>query len=211
MPGTPATTPNFGIPRYDNTDDADFAPQVNAISDRVDSMVKAAIDAATTAAVAAATPAGSVIATARSEAPTGWLLCDGAAVSRTTYAALFAAIGTAYGAGNGFSTFNLPDLRGRVPVGVDGSANRQDANDALGSAGGAQKHTLTALELPAAAPRAASGLGGVLQTGVNASGGSGTSHVVPYFPTATDLWTTGGDQPHNNMPPFQVLNFVIKQ
>lgn len=51
---------------------------------------------------------------AQSSAPSGWLACDGSAVSRTTYAALFAALGTAYGAGNGTTTFNLPDARGRV-------------------------------------------------------------------------------------------------
>ena len=52
-------------------------------------------------------------------APTGWLLCDGSAVSRTTYADLFAVIGQTYGAGDG-TTFNLPDFRGRVPAGPDG-------------------------------------------------------------------------------------------
>lgn len=51
-------------------------------------------------------------------APSGWLFCDGAAVSRTTYAALFAAIGTTFGAGDGLTTFNLPDFRGRSPLGV---------------------------------------------------------------------------------------------
>lgn len=51
--------------------------------------------------------------------PSGWLVCDGSAVSRTTYAALFAAIGTAWGAGDGSTTFNLPDMRGRVGAGRD--------------------------------------------------------------------------------------------
>ncbi|MBI5219740.1 MAG: tail fiber protein [Bacteroidia bacterium] len=55
-------------------------------------------------------------------APTGYLLCDGSAVSRTTYAALFAAMGTAYGSGDGSTTYNLPDLRGRFLRGVDGTA-----------------------------------------------------------------------------------------
>jgi microcystin-dependent protein len=58
------------------------------------------------------TPAGTVIYTARTTAPTGYLKANGAAVSRTTFAALFSAIGTTYGAGNGSTTFNLPDLRG---------------------------------------------------------------------------------------------------
>lgn len=64
-------------------------------------------------------PAGAVMHFAMSTAPTGWLAADGSAVSRTTYAALFAAIGTTYGTGNGSTTFNLPDFRGVFIRGVD--------------------------------------------------------------------------------------------
>lgn len=64
-------------------------------------------------------PAGMMSPFAGGTAPTGWLLCDGSAVSRSTYAALFSAIGTAWGAGDGSTTFNLPDMRGRVPAGLD--------------------------------------------------------------------------------------------
>lgn len=64
-------------------------------------------------------PAGMMTPFAGSVAPTGWLFCDGSAVSRTTYAALFSAIGTLWGAGDGSTTFNLPDMRGRVPAGID--------------------------------------------------------------------------------------------
>ncbi len=84
-------------------------------------------------------------------APAGWLLCDGSAVSRTTYLALFTVVGVAYGPGNGSSTFNLPDLRGRVVAGKDdmgGSAANRITNgvsgfDAatLGAAGGSQSYT----------------------------------------------------------------------
>lgn len=63
-------------------------------------------------------PVGMVSPFAGSSAPTGWLICDGSAVSRSTYAALFALIGTTYGAGNGSTTFNLPDLKGRGVIGV---------------------------------------------------------------------------------------------
>jgi microcystin-dependent protein len=59
------------------------------------------------------TPSGAMMDYAGATAPSGWLMCDGAAVSRTTYANLFAAIGTSYGVGNGSTTFNLPDFRGR--------------------------------------------------------------------------------------------------
>jgi len=68
-------------------------------------------------------PSGAIIAYGGTSAPSGWLLCDGSAVSRTTYATLFAAIGIAYGSGDGSTTFNLPDLRGRFARGVDGTAN----------------------------------------------------------------------------------------
>ena len=76
------------------------------------------------AAPAAGVPAGSLVPFAGTAVPPpgGWLLCDGAAVSRTTFAALFAAIGTTYGVGDGSTTFNLPDLRGRVAVGFGPSA-----------------------------------------------------------------------------------------
>lgn len=94
-------------------------------------------------------PTATIAATARSTAPTGWKLCDGSAISRTTFAALFTAIGTTYGVGDGSTTFNLPDLRGRVPVGVDGTAARLSANDALGNSAGEEKHTLLLAEIPA--------------------------------------------------------------
>lgn len=62
-------------------------------------------------------PAGSVIMWSGSSAPSGWLLCDGSAISRTTYASLFAIAGTTYGVGDGSTTFNVPDLRDRFPLG----------------------------------------------------------------------------------------------
>lgn len=69
-------------------------------------------------------PAGSIIAFGSATAPSGYLVCDGSAVSRTTYADLFAAIGTSHGNGNGTTTFNLPDLRGRFIRGFDNGAGR---------------------------------------------------------------------------------------
>lgn len=70
-------------------------------------------------AVAAAVPSGAVMPFARNTAPSGWLKCDGSLVSRTTYAALFTAIGTTFGAGDGSTTFALPDLRGEFVRGWD--------------------------------------------------------------------------------------------
>ena len=68
-----------------------------------------------------------------STAPTGWLLCDGSAVSRTTYAALFAVIGTTYGPGDGSTTFNVPDMNGRVPAGYSGVAPYSSLGNQFGN------------------------------------------------------------------------------
>lgn len=78
-------------------------------------------------------PAGAVLFFAQATAPVGWLVCDGAVVSRTSYAKLFAAIGTTYGAGDGVTTFKLPELRGEFIRGLD-SGRGVDSGRALGSA-----------------------------------------------------------------------------
>ena len=83
---------------------------------------------------------GEIKMCAFSSAPTGWLLCDGSAVSRTTYAALFAKLGTAYGSGDGSTTFNLPDFRGYSPIGVDTGISYINA---LGKSYGTFNHTHT--------------------------------------------------------------------
>lgn len=92
-------------------------------------------------------PAGVITQYGGGSAPSGWLVCDGSAVSRTnaTYARLFAAIGTTYGVGDGSTTFNVPNLKGRVPVGYDAT---QTEFDALAETGGAKTHTLTSAEMP---------------------------------------------------------------
>jgi microcystin-dependent protein len=87
-------------------------------------------------------PKGMISPFAGSTAPTGWFLCDGSAKSRTTYSALFAVVSTTYGVGDGSTTFNVPDLRGRVVAGTDNmggtDAGRIDWDNALGTTGGAQ-------------------------------------------------------------------------
>ena len=81
--------------------------------------------------------AGMISPWAGTSIPSGWLLCDGSAVSRTTYSPLFTVIGTTYGAGDGSTTFNLPNLKGRVPFGQD---TTQGEFDVLGESGGAKTH-----------------------------------------------------------------------
>lgn len=91
------------------------------------------------------TPTGAITMFGGSTAPDGYLLCDGGAVSRSTYSDLFTAIGTTYGIGDGSTTFNVPDLKGRVPVGY----NSADTSfDILGETGGEKTHQLATTEMP---------------------------------------------------------------
>jgi microcystin-dependent protein len=91
-------------------------------------------------------PTGSIMAFISTSAPSGWLICDGSAVSRTTYSALFAIIGTTFGVGDGVNTFNLPNTQGRMLV----AYNSADTNfDSIGETGGNKNVTLTTNELPA--------------------------------------------------------------
>lgn len=83
-------------------------------------------------------PTGTINQYAGATAPTGWLLCDGAAVSRSTYANLWAVIGTTFGSGDGSTTFNVPNLKGKVIVGIDAG---DTAFDERGETGGAKTHT----------------------------------------------------------------------
>lgn len=104
------------------------------------------------------TEIGTVKAFVGGTAPAGYLFCDGSAVSRTTYARLYAVVGNAFGGGDGSTTFNLPDLRGRTVAGMDknvgGFANRLTTggaginSQAMAAAGGTETHTLTIAQMP---------------------------------------------------------------
>ncbi|AYN56903.1 minor tail protein [Microbacterium phage Armstrong] len=161
---------------------------------------------------------GDVKLTARATAPAGWLLADGAAVSRTTYAALFAAIGTAYGAGNGTTTFNLPNLKGRVPVGQDAG---QSEFDTRGESGGAKTHTLSEAEMPAHNHQLTdTGAGHAMSWGQGNIGFSTQPQAYAGAPSGNGLGTwqnswnvtqnRGGGQAHNNLQPYLVMNYIIK-
>lgn len=177
-------------------------------------------------------PSGAVSPYAGASEPTGWLFCRGQTISRTTYAALFAAIGTTYGAGDGSTTFTLPDLRGRVVAGQDDmggtSANRLTGlsggvdGDVLGAAGGAETHTLTEAQLAAhrhfVAAAVSTSVGSptlsntqqVAQT--NNTGGNGTYNLQGTSPDATvgRSSSTGNGDAHNNVQPTIILNYIIK-
>lgn len=153
-------------------------------------------------------PAGVMFPFAGLNPPEGYLICAGQEVSRAEYASLFEVIGELYGGGDGQATFNLPDLRGRMPLGKDSmngiSANRvenQEA-DSLGGNAGSEKHQLNIDEMPSHNHYLQNqyGSNGFNQVGIggsNVADGIYTNH-------------TGGSQPHNNMPPYLTVNYIIK-
>lgn len=147
-------------------------------------------------------PIGAISEYAGATAPTNWLICDGSAISRTTYADLFNVIGTRYGTGDGSTTFNLPDLRGRVPVGLD---NNDTDFDTLGNTGGEKTHTLTISEMP----NHVHNLKTSNQTGNHSDG---FIHNGSYELSNEGMSTkdTGGGQAHNNLQPYIVQNYIIK-
>lgn len=143
---------------------------------------------------------GTIVAYGGTSAPSEWLLCDGSAVSRATYDLLFGVIGTLYGAGDASTTFNLPNLKGRVPVGVD--ATITDFN-ARGKTGGEKTHVLTLAEMPAHTH-------GI--TSWDDTGSSSLGPVTQGQSAIADMQTTskGSDAEHENMPPYQTAHYIIK-
>lgn len=173
-------------------------------------------------------PAGMMSVFAGAAAPAGWELCDGSAISRTTFADLFAEIGTTFGVGDGSTTFNIPDARGRGLLGLDNmggsSANRvTDAQaDILGGSSGAEDsdhdhggtagaHQLTIAEMPAHTHTQQ------MVDGAGANPIPGASSGDPQ--DADETASTGGDGTHdhtisnvttNVMNPFIAINWIIK-
>lgn len=144
-----------------------------------------------------------------SSIPSGYLLCDGSAVSRTDYADLFAVIGTNYGTGDGSTTFNLPSLKGRIVVGLDSDDTDFDS---IGATGGEKQHTLTVDEIPSHNHTAGKydnlGIGNL-----QAASGSNMNALVAMGSSATTRITTnatGGGQAHNVLQPYIVMNYIIK-
>lgn len=149
-----------------------------------------------------------------------WLLCYGQAISRATYALLFSRLGIVYGVGDGSTTFNVPDMRGRVPAGQDDmggtSANRLTNpastiggldGDVLGGIGGSETHVITTAQLASHTHAAPSSGSFLVNTGSGTiqalSGGTANSLIGA---TAS----TGSDSAHNNVQPTIILNYIIK-
>ena len=218
-------------------------------------------------------PVGSVSTYAGIQAPTGYILCDGSAISRTVYHALFQVIGTTYGSGDGSTTFNVPNLKGKFVVGFDSA---QTEFDNLSETGGAKTHTLTIAEMPShnhdgltqsagththtitdpghshaitdpSHTHTSNAIGGQGNYGLALADGTNTVTSTDSSSGELNVWTTpgtlsinssttgitvnsnttgitnqstgahqhvinsqGGGQPHNNLPPYLVLNYIIK-
>ena len=159
-------------------------------------------------------PTGAVVPFAGASAPSGHLLCYGQAISRSTYSDLFTAIGTTYGVGDGSSTFNIPDLRGRAVAGQDdmggSSANRLTDQsggvngDVLGDTGGTETHTLTVAQLAAHTH-------GTYALWPQHAGNPLSEPPYEVQNNSTgNTGSAGGDSAHNNVQPTIILNYIIK-
>ena len=147
-------------------------------------------DGTTQASAASNAPVGSIVMYGAAAAPADWLLCDGSAVSRTTYSALYAVIGTTYGTGDGSTTFNLPNLRQRFPLGKAASGT----GATLGGTGGAIDHT-----------HSVSGTTGTPSGSQTGDNNAGTNSFASETHTHSFSATSG-----TNNPPYLVVNFIIK-
>ena len=199
-----------------------------------DDLADASVTAAKLAGGAAFT-AGMIVPFAGASAPTGWLMCFGQDVSRTIYADLYTAIQTTYGAGDNSTTFNLPDLRGRVIAGTDNmggvSSNRLTGQtggldgDSLGATGGAETHTLSTAQIPShshflvnnrnVANRSDSdpSTTNYLDRGAQQNPEGDEKYLLRFHSTVADRGlssNTGGDGSHNNVQPTMTLNYIIK-
>lgn len=189
------TKPDGATEPVSNLDDA--IKQVKAYLKDPTAGPKALIDALSSSLV----PAGIVRMTAAGSVPSGYLACDGSAVSRTTYSALFAAIGTTFGAGDASTTFNVPDFRGRSPIG-EGTGDAVDATSwARGEKYGTENHTLDISEIPAHTHS-------VTQYG-NLAGTAGANPIWANS-SSVNSGSAGGGGSHNNLHPVLGIKFIIK-
>lgn len=146
---------------------------------------------------------GMIAAFCGSAAPGGWLFCAGQAVSRATYSALFAVIGVTFGVGDGSTTFNLPDLGGRVIAGKEATASRLTSAGSgvdgatLAAVGGVQNETLTLGQLPSG-------------TASNAAFGAAYSSTGGFASPTAFLYNVTNSAPVLHVQPTIILNMMIK-
>ena len=142
--------------------------------------------------------------------PLRHLTCNGAAVSRETYSGLFSKIGTDYGIGDGSTTFNVPDIKGKVIAGIDAG---QTEFDTRGETGGAKTHTLTVGQIPNHNHNLLVGwtAGGnnMAQMGTNLADYGIANKVYDTLETNGSAPAGGRGQAHNNLQPYIALHFAI--
>ena len=164
-------------------------------------------------------PTGAIMPYAVTAAPSGYLLCNGAAVSRSTYSALFTVVSSLYGNGDGSSTFNVPDLRGRFMAGYNAATSRltsvsSDMVDGalIANTGGIQAVTITEAQLPSHTHDQGNlhfiNGGDASQSGVYAVHRSDPNGVSVMIQGSTGA--TGGGGTHSNIPPVITVNYIIK-
>lgn len=147
--------------------------------------------------------------------PRGWAQCNGQSTTIQQNQVLFALLGVTFG-GDGVNNFNLPDLRGRVPIGAGASV--QSGQVAMGQAGGSETVTLTAANLPShthalsgssqvATRRVPAGRQLATDTSTNAEYYAPPGELTPLAPAA--IGPTGGNQPHENRQPYVAVNYCI--
>ncbi len=150
---------------------------------------------------------GSIQSYSVNDVPSGYLLCNGQAISRTTYSDLFAVIGTTYGIGNGTTTFNIPNAKGNVIVNIQNS----DTNfNALGKTGGSKTHALTEAEMPSHNHPPAGGTAFIVWGAPDANLYVGTGSTLIGGGSGASSGLRGGSQAHNNLQPYIVMNYIIK-
>ena len=157
------------------------------------------------------TPVGVIMDFAGSVIPTDWLDCNGQEILRAAYPALFTAIGTTWGAGNGTTTFNVPDMRRRVAVGSGGTPTAT-LSAGVGAVGGAETHLLTAAEsgMPAHL-HGTNGTGSAsLSPGIHAYASSLSGSTGVFYDCVQNAVPQNAAQAHNNMQPSAVVLKIIK-
>ena len=149
-------------------------------------------------------PVGSILDWPGVLLPPGCLWARGGTASRTTYARLFAVYGTRFGSGDGSTTFGLPDRRRRVGVGSDPASSRFSP---VGLRGGEEDHVLTAQEMPKHSHTVAGRV-------IGRAPGNGDLRELTDFTSGlannnSESWSAGDDAAHNNLPPYEVTNYII--
>lgn len=148
-------------------------------------------------------PIGAIAPYAGTTVPQNWLLCDGREVSRTTYSELFAAIGTVWGAGDGSTSFNLPDFTDKFALGAGGDVD-------LAETGGEKAVTLTVNQMPAHAHALFRGFDGPNKIFVPTGTVKKATWNTYDDQSASSMSSTGGGKAHNNMPPYVGSYYIIK-